>query len=165
MGSAPFNLRTVRCVIIVQPVSNTESEAGGIFHYRFAVPKDAIDENGHVNNVVYIQWMQDVAIRHSNALGGTSAMRAVGCTWVVRSHKVEYLSPAYAGDCIEAATWVVSFRRVRSLRQYRFVRTSDAKLLARGETEWVCVSTKNGRPRAIPESVSTCFLLPSNHES
>ena len=92
-------------------------------------------------------------------------MRAMGCTWVVRSHKVEYLSPAYAGDYIEPATWVASFHRVRSLRQYRFVRISDAKLLARGETEWVFVTTSNGRPCAIPKSVSACFSPLANHES
>ena len=91
-------------------------------------------------------------------------MRALECTWVVRAHKVEYLSPAYSGDCIEATTWVVNFHRVRSLRRYRFVRVSDARLLARGETEWVFVTAGNGRPRAIPESVSSCFTLVSNHE-
>ena len=106
--------------------------------------------------------MQDVAIRHSIASGGTAAMRAAGCTWLVRSHTVEYLSPAYAGDSIEASTWVEYFHRVRSLRQYRFVRTSDSKLLARGETVWVFVSAGTGRPHAIPGSVSACFLPLSN---
>ncbi len=138
-------------------MSTTTSVISGVFHHRFAVPPDAIDENGHVNNVVYVQWMQDVAILHSQAVGGTAAVRALGCTWVARSHKVEYLSPAYAGDCIEAATWVVSLQRVRSLRQYRFVRVSDAKLLARGETEWVLLNAKDGRPCAIPENVKACF--------
>lgn len=143
-------------------MSNEEPVAAGTFIHRFNVPADAIDENGHVNNVVYIQWMQDVAIRHSIASGGTAAMRAAGCTWLVRSHTVEYLSPAYAGDSIEASTWVEYFHRVRSLRQYRFVRTSDSKLLARGETVWVFVSAGTGRPHAIPGSVSACFLPMSN---
>jgi acyl-CoA thioester hydrolase len=145
-------------------VSTTDSETGGVFRFQFTVPADAIDQNGHVNNVVYIQWMQDVAIRHSEASGGTAAMRAVGCTWVVRSHKIEYLSPAYAGDSLEVATWVASFQRVRSLRQYRFVRTSDARLLATGETEWVFVAATTGRPRAIPETVITCFTPRPSHQ-
>ena len=144
-------------------MSNTET--GGVFRHRFVVPEDALDQTGHVNNVVYIQWMQDAAIRHSSAVGGTAAMLAVGCTWVVRSHKVEYLSPAYAGDCIEVATWVVNFHRVRSLRKYRFVRTSDSKLLAAGETDWVFVSAESGRPCAIPESVRTCFTPLPHHET
>ncbi|NLE67387.1 MAG: acyl-CoA thioesterase [Lentisphaerae bacterium] len=145
-------------------MSDRETGAGPSFLHRFTVPADAIDENGHVNNVVYIQWMQDSAIRHAAASGGTAAMRAAGCTWLVRSHKIEYLSPAYPGDCIEACTWVEYFRGVRSLRQYRFVRTSDSKLLARGETMWVSVSASTGRPHAIPVSVIACFLTASNRE-
>lgn len=133
-------------------------ETGRIFRHEFVVPKEAEDANGHVNNVVYVQWMQDVAILHSNSVGGREAMRAVGCTWVVRSHKVEYVSPAFAGDCIEASTWVLNVQRARSLRQYRFVRTSDAKLLAQGETEWVFVNAQTGRPTAIPENVRNCYL-------
>ena len=145
-------------------MSPAEPRADGIFRHRFVVPENAVDQNGHVNNVVYIQWMQDVAIMHSEAVGGTSAMHSVGCTWVVRSHKVEYLSPAFSGDCIEASTWVADFHRVRSLRKYEFVRTSDAKLLAKGETEWVFVDAQSGRPIAIPESLKNCFALVSNHE-
>ncbi len=145
-------------------MSERETGAGPAFLHRFTVPGDAIDENGHVNNVVYIQWMQDAAIRHAAASGGTAAMRAAGCTWLVRSHKIEYLSPAYPGDCIEASTWVEYFRGVRSLRQYRFVRTSDSRLLARGETMWVSVSASTGRPHAIPGSVIACFMTPPNRE-
>lgn len=139
--------------------TNLESPgADRVFRHRFTVPPAAIDENGHVNNVVFVQWMQDVAIAHSDAVGGTAAMRESGGSWVVRSHQVEYLSPAYAGDGIEVETWVTGFHRVRSLRRYRFVRTSDGKLLARGETDWVFVGA-NGRPRAIPDPVRACFPL------
>ena len=142
-------------------MSVTGTEAEGLFRHRFVVPEEVIDRNGHVNNVVYIQWMQDVAVRHSAATGGTAAMRAVDCTWVVRSHKVEYLRPAFAADVIEAVSWVVNVRRVRSLRRYRFERVSDGTLIARGETDWVFVSVGTGRPCAVPETVSACFpLLP-----
>ncbi len=131
----------------------------GVFRHGFIVPADVIDRNGHVNNVAYVQWMQDVAIRHSEAVGGTAAMRAAGGTWVVRSHRIEYRSPAHAGDVVEVATWVASLERVRSLRRYRFVRTTDDRLLATGETEWVFVNAQTGRPCAIPESVRRCFVL------
>jgi acyl-CoA thioesterase FadM len=54
---------------------------------------------------------------------------------------------------------VANFRRVRSLRQYRFVRKSDQRVLASGEPDWVFVSAENGRPRAIPDTVSACFTV------
>ena len=133
--------------------------AEAVYRDEFAVPADAIDGNGHVNNVAYVQWMQDIAVRHFDAVGGVDAMHAVGGTWVVRSHKIEYLSPALASDCVRAETWVVDLGRVRSHRWYRFTRVSDGNLLAKGETEWVFVDAESGRPRSIPESVRRVFTL------
>lgn len=134
-----------------------------IYRHRFTVGPEAIDANGHVNNVVYVQWMQDVAVRHADAAGCTDATRRIGATWVARSHWIEYLNPAFAGDEIEALTWVASFRKVRSLRRYRFVRTSDNVTLAQGETDWVFMDLQSGRPRSIPEAVSAAFeLLPDS---
>ena len=136
-------------------VNNTEQM--NVVRHSLVVPPEAEDANGHVNNVVYVQWMQDVAIMHSNFVGGDVAMREAGCTWVVRSHQIEYLCPAHAGDMIEVSTWVVNVQRARSLRRYRFVRLSDNKVLAQGETQWVFVHAQSGRPAAIPESVRRCY--------
>ena len=134
-------------------------DSKGVFRRRFTVPRDAIDENGHVNNVVYVQWMQDTAVAHSDAVGGTRAAVAAGGTWVVRSHHVEYLRPAFAGDELMVETWVTDFRRVRSTRRYRFLRVKDGTELARGATDWVFVNADNGRPTAVPEAVQACFTL------
>ena len=83
----------------------------------------------------------------------------VGAIWVARSHKIEYLSPAFVGEEIEAQTWVVNFRKIRSLRRYRFVRTADQKLLAKGETDWVFMDAQTNRPRSIPSDVSGAFAV------
>jgi acyl-CoA thioester hydrolase len=131
----------------------------GVFHFRLIIPPDAIDGNGHVNNVAYVQWMQDAAIRHFEALGGTPLMAEAQATWVVRSHKIEYLSPAFAGEEIEVRTWIANARRVRSLRKYEFVRPADGKTLVKGETDWVFISTRDGRPAAIPPSILRIFPM------
>jgi acyl-CoA thioester hydrolase len=130
-----------------------------IYTVQFTIPDTAIDQIGHVNNVMYVQWMQELAVSHYEFLGGTAPMRAAGAIWLVREHHIEYLLPAYAGERIEAQTWVANIRRVRSLRKYRFVRKSDGQLLVRGETDWVFVDTKSGRPRRIPEEVIKVFTL------
>ena len=80
------------------------------------IPPSAIDENGHVNNVIYVQWMQDIAVEHYESIGRTNPMQLAGATWVVREHRIEYLLPAFAGEEIEVKTRVDSIRRVRSLR-------------------------------------------------
>lgn len=131
----------------------------GVFRHRFTIPTDAIDGNGHVNNVAYVQWMQEAAIRHFDSLGGGPVMQRAGATWVVRSHRIEYLAPAFAAEEIEVLTWIAGVRRVRSLRRYEFVRPSDGRLLVRGETDWVFVDVRDGRPIAIPEYVLAVFPI------
>jgi acyl-CoA thioester hydrolase len=128
-----------------------------VYSKTFVIPENAIDENGHVNNVAFVQWMQDIAVEHYESIGGTNPMQLVGATWVVREHKIEYLLPAFAGEEIEIRTWVENLRRVRSLRKYEFVRKSDSKVLVKGETDWVFVDAKTGVPRAVPDEVSRVF--------
>jgi acyl-CoA thioester hydrolase len=130
-----------------------------VFLHEFIIPKNAVDENGHVNNVNYVQWMQDAAVRHYEAMGGRQITIDLGATWVVRSHTVEYLRPAFAGEHIKVLTWVANMRRVRSLRRYQFVRMEDEQLLVRGETDWVFVNINDGSPRAIPPEVAALFTL------
>ena len=125
-----------------------------IYSKSFSIPKSAIDENGHVNNVAYVQWMQEIAIEHYQSISGINTMEPYGATWVVREHKIEYFLPAFAGEEIEITTWVENIRRVRSLRKYEFLRKSDGKVLVRGETDWVFVDLKTGAPRAIPREVT-----------
>ena len=128
-----------------------------IYRHEIQVPPSAIDENGHVNNVQYVQWMQDAAVQHSNAVGCTRVTLELGATWVIRSHKVEYLRPAFQGDRLVVLTWVSNFRKVRSLRKYRFFRVSDKAILANGETDWVLVDAESGRPMAIPDHLAAVF--------
>ena len=132
-----------------------------IYRYRFTIPENAVDENGHVNNVTYVQWMQDAAVRHYNAMGGREPTQAINATWVVRSHMVEYLRPAFAGEEIEVLTWVVNMRRVRSIRRYQFRRGGDGETLVRGETEWVFVDAMTGRPRSVPDEITGLFRIAS----
>jgi acyl-CoA thioester hydrolase len=137
----------------------------GVFRYDFKVPTDVEDENGHVNNVTYVQWMQDVAIRHSGATGCTTATQAAGATWVARSHWIEYLQPAFAGDQVHILTWVSNFRKVRSLRKYKFIRPQDNTVLAQGATDWVFIDVEKRRPRPIPQDIKERFaLVPEEQE-
>ncbi len=130
-----------------------------IFRIQFQVPSEAIDANGHVNNVNYVQWMQDLAVNHYESIGGVEPTQALGATWVVRSHHVVYQSPAFKDDLIEASTWVVNIRKVRSLRRYQFTRVSHGKVLVTGETDWVFVDTHTGRLLAIPPQIAGLFTL------
>ena len=128
-----------------------------VYRIEIIVPAEVVDRNRHVNNVAYVQWMQDAAVQHSIATGCTRMTEAMGATWVARMHRIEYLSPAFAGDVLTMLTWVADLRKVRTLRRYKVVRAKDQKVLAQGETEWVFVDASTGRPRGIPNQIAALF--------
>ncbi|NJM92380.1 MAG: acyl-CoA thioesterase, partial [Rhodospirillaceae bacterium] len=76
---------------------------------------------------------------------------------VVRSHFIEYLRPAFAGDRIEVVTWAASLALREVTRKYLFRRTGSEQLLARAETRWVYVDIKSGRPKRVPEDLLASF--------
>jgi acyl-CoA thioester hydrolase len=135
-----------------------------IYRHDLKVPKEAIDENGHVNNVEYLRWVQDAAARHSEVSGCTRASQEIGATWVVRTHRIEYLRPAFEGDEISVLTWISNIRRVQSLRKYKIMRVADSALLAEGETDWVYVDAQSGKLRSIPQNVMAGFKVVSEDE-
>jgi acyl-CoA thioester hydrolase len=144
--------------------SPTERHGEPFYRFEIIVPAGVVDRNRHVNNVAYVQWMQDAALQHSAATGCTRMTEAIGATWVARMHRIEYLSPGFAGDALTVLTWVADFRKVRSLRRYRFLRAADQKVLAQGETDWVFIDASTGRPRRIPREIANLFeLVPDAH--
>jgi acyl-CoA thioester hydrolase len=134
-----------------------------IFVRDFTVPEAAIDVNRHVNHLEYLRWMQDIAIEHSAARDwAQERYQATGIAWVVRSHSIEYLRPAFAGDALWLLTWVADLRSRSSLRKYLVWRTSDRQILAQAETRWVLVEAGAGRACAIPEELRSSFEVVSD---
>jgi acyl-CoA thioester hydrolase len=136
-----------------------------IYTKEFAVPPEAIDQQGHVNNLAYVAWMQDVAIEHSTALGWPMARyRELGAGWVVRSHFVEYLRPAFAGERIAIHTWVPEFSQRSTPRGYLFVREPQPQLLVQAETRWVFIDLATGRRRTLPDALLSSFTTVADEE-
>jgi len=125
-----------------------------IYTYTFNIPQSAIDENGHVNNVAYVGWMQEAAIRHGEAVGYEPPENA---SWYVREHHIQYFLPAFLGDEIEVRTWITEWKRVRLHRKFEFTRLSDGKVVTKGETDFVYVDAKTGRPISIPHEIQVLF--------
>ena len=147
------------------PRSTRDRELTAIHRFPVLIPGTAIDANGHANNVEYVHWMQRAAISHSDFAGCTAATKAAGASWVIRSLHVEYLLPSFAGDRLLILTWVSTLRKASSLRKYLFLRERDRAVVARGETNWVYVDARNGRPKPIQGEVSSVFdILPAERE-
>jgi acyl-CoA thioester hydrolase len=131
-----------------------------ILVHTLDVPEDVIDTNRHVNNLAYVRWMQEVAIMHSAARGWpVERYVATGTAWVVRSHFVEYLRPAFAGERLSLHTWVSDLRSRSSTRRYLFWRPADRVQIARAETVWVFVDAKTGRAREISPEMRDAFEI------
>jgi acyl-CoA thioester hydrolase len=129
-----------------------------LFTKTFSIPGDAIDELGHVSNLKYIAWMQEIAIQHSAAQGWpVERYLQNGAVWVVRSHFVTYVRPAFAGETITIQTWVAEIKPRSSLRSYLVSRTNDKCVLVEAETNWVYIDRQSGRPLRIPDDLRAAF--------
>ena len=134
-----------------------------LFTRTFVIPGEAIDELGHVSNLKYIAWMQEIAIQHSAARGWpVERYLQSGAVWVVRSHFVTYLRPAFEAETITLQTWVAEIKQRSSLRKYLVLRTNDQNVLVEAETNWVYVDQKTGRPKRIPEDLRASFHVHPN---
>lgn len=130
------------------------------FAIRVRITPQDVDELQHVSNVVYIRWIQDVAVAHSASVGlSLEEYRQRGAVFVVRRHEVDYLRPAVLGDEVEVETRVVAMSPVTATRQNFIRRLSDGQVLAQARTQWAYVSTTTGRPVRIPPEVSQRFQL------
>lgn len=136
-----------------------------VYNHELTVTKDVIDENLHVNNVAYIQWMQDAAIAHSVELGlSVYGYVDSGQTWVARSHYIEYLKPAFLDDEIVVQTWVTQIKRTISHRAYAFFRKKDKVLLATAKTLWVYIDINSSRPIAIPKELLEKYVANEDYK-
>jgi acyl-CoA thioester hydrolase len=131
-----------------------------IYEYNHVVSPSEIDQVGHVNNIEYVRWLQHAAIAHSAAQGWDAPRyRSLGMGWVVRSHFIEYLVPAFLNDEIIIRTWVASMKKVTSLRRYEIWRLADQKKLASAETNWAFVNFSTHLPCRVPPEILGSFEL------
>lgn len=129
------------------------------------VSREAIDVNGHVSNIQYVAWMQEAAMAHSASLGWPQERYAsMDRTWIIRSHAIEYLRPAFLGDEISVYTWVADFRKIRSLRKFKFYRERDETVLATASTGFVFCAMGTGRPCPIPEEVRAAYPVVADED-
>lgn len=119
-----------------------------------------IDLMRHVNNVHYLQWLENVAWDHSVALGmRQDDYTRLGHGMVVRRHELDYVAPALAGDRVLLATWIVALDRLSLHRRYQFVRQSDGATLFRGATHFVCVEIASGKVRRMLADFTAAYTL------
>jgi acyl-CoA thioester hydrolase len=118
------------------------------------LPSD-IDEQNHVNNMVYLRWVQEVAIAHWRAFAPADARDTIG--WVVLRHEIDYKTPAALGEEVILRTWVGQAERLTFERFTEIRRRSDDQLLASARTLWVPINTSTARPTRVSSEVRRRF--------
>jgi acyl-CoA thioester hydrolase len=138
------------------------------------------DPLGHVNNAVYLNYLEQVAIDHASALGwsGRELNELVGAVFVARKHEITYHQPAFENDWLLVCTWPTEMRGARGIRNYTISRfTGDRKvwidrvvpfaqlpeagktdLVVSARTEWAFMNVQTGRPARIPVEVARDFI-------
>tara|TARA_A100000171_G_scaffold52855_2_gene73741 strand:+ start:23652 stop:24104 length:453 start_codon:yes stop_codon:yes gene_type:complete len=124
------------------------------FLWQTSVTSTHIDGLGHVNNAVYLQWLEQCAWRHSESLGlSLASYHALDRAMVIRRHELDYLQAAFAGDEIMVATWITQMhKRTRLTRSFQLVRKHDEVTLLRAQSYFVCMALSDGRPKRMPDS-------------
>jgi acyl-CoA thioester hydrolase len=114
-----------------------------------------IDEQNHVNNTVYLRWIQDVATAHWRAVASPKAQETIG--WVVLRHEIDYKGPATLGDEMVLRTWVGKATRLTFERFTEIRRNRDGRLLSEARTLWCPIDAQSGRPVRVSVEVRSRF--------
>jgi len=129
------------------------------FELPLSVQAADIDEMGHVNNVTYLRWVQDVAVAHWKALAPAADQARLA--WIVLHHEIDYKQAAYLGDNIVARTWVGAASRVRFERYTEILRAPDRSLLAKARSVWCPIDVETRKPVNVSAELRVCFSRPA----
>lgn len=124
--------------------------------YTQRVKPEHIDELDHVNNVVYVQWIQDAAVKHWNLLASESLRKKY--VWVIVRHEIDYKHPAKLNEELLITTRVLDAGTVSSNRMVQIFRKADHKLLVESKTTWCMIDTTTQRPARINNEIKEMFL-------
>jgi acyl-CoA thioester hydrolase len=127
------------------------------FDLALTVLPGDIDELGHVNNVIYLHWVQDAAIAHWSA--AATAEQQAEVAWVALRHEIDYKHPAMPGDAIIARTWVGTAEANKFERHTEILRAADHKVLARARTVWCPINRATGRLTRVSDEVRARFSV------
>ena len=123
------------------------------FEHSFVVKPEDIDRQGHVNNVRYVQWIQDVAAAHW--LSKATEEQKAEMVWVVLRHEIDYLRPGFENENLTAVTWV---GEPSGAKWERFVEIRrEEQILVKAKSIWVALDSKTLRPRRVDSELKEQF--------
>jgi acyl-CoA thioester hydrolase len=128
---------------------------------ELAVRPEDIDAYQHVNNAVYLTWLDRAAWSHSAALGvPLEQCLALRRGMAAQRIEIDYLRAARCGDLIQTATWIVrADGKLRAERRFQIRRVPDGATLARARVDYVCINLDSGRAARMPETFARAYVV------
>ncbi len=124
------------------------------YHFPIEVQADDIDHMGHVNNAVYLKWVQEAVVSHWQSFAPLEAVERY--LWIARGHEIRYHRPGFLGDSIAASLRIESVKGATAA--YRTLIEAQGRVLAEVKSFWCCIDAVTRRPIRIPEALSKLFL-------
>jgi acyl-CoA thioester hydrolase len=129
-----------------------------VFEMSFAAAPEHIDELGHVNNAVWVQWMEEVAVTHWRTVATPEHDEAY--FWVVVRHEIDYVRAVFEGERITARTWAGEKPHGAKFDRHIEFTGEDGKVRVRSRTDWAIIDKASGRPIRVPPEVVAPFVTP-----
>jgi acyl-CoA thioester hydrolase len=126
------------------------------FELAFDALPEHIDELGHVNNAVWVQWIQHIAVAHWYSVADPAHDAAY--FWVVTRHEIDYLRAAFEGDRVIGKTWVGEAPKGARFDRHVEFTGKDGKVCVRAKTSWAIIDRAAGRPIRVPAEVIAPFM-------
>lgn len=125
------------------------------FSHSFIVKSEHLDEQNHVNNVVYVQWIQDVAMAHWRAAASKETQE--NFVWFLLRHEIDFKQQSFKGDEITATTWVGKATKV-TCERFTEIRRGET-LLVQAKSNWCMLDAKTKKPAKISEEIREQFAM------
>lgn len=126
-----------------------------IFQKTIQVRPEHLDENAHVNNVQYLQWVQDIAKAHWEHEAKEEWLRDY--YWIALNHHISYKKPAFEGNSIRIETQIISFNGVKSTRAVKVLNNETNDLHCECTTQWVMLDKTTHKPTRCSEEMAAAF--------
>ena len=127
-----------------------------IYEHRLTVAEEHLDPLGHVNNLVYLEWVLDIAVAHWMHAAPEELRRDL--LWVVRRHEVDYKASALLGEQLLLRTWIEQASRLTFQRRTQVIRAGDERVLVRALTTWCPIDVNSRKLRPVSDAVRRCFF-------
>lgn len=125
------------------------------FTITIKVIPEHLDNVNHVNNVIYVQWMQDIAAMHWDAFASYKLKEEV--LWMIKRHEIDYHNQAFLNDELRMETWTGEYTNVTWKRHYEIIRPSDSKKIITAASVWIPLDKKTQRPKRIDDELIMMF--------